>query len=148
MSNQPKFDMAHTMGLENLKADAAKRLAQNKSAVYQRLSDSRTVSQNRLSFELYTLISRQVEDQSIEDVRYECKLNFGVPLMCAANVDFANDWFDGPGEQSYEKQLRAMRRWDVTSEMNKETFSQYVDDILRFYSQQGIALADPRQAGY
>lgn len=145
MSKQrPRFDLSHPKGKESLLAHAEKELAAGHSAVYQQVGDPRSIDQNSLSFALYTQIAAQSEDRSISEIRSQCKLDYGVPLQCAADLDYYEVWVQSIGMLDYERQLIAVREFPVTSKMSKATFSQYVDEIIRVYTQQGLALADPR----
>ena len=59
----------------------------------------RTTAQNRLAQRWFTDIARQLGDQTHEDVRAECKMLFGVPILRAENEAF---------RLSYDRVLRAL----------------------------------------
>jgi hypothetical protein len=145
-TKEPQFDLKHPKGWENFRVAVDERIAAGKTAIVRFLQEHRTLSQNAMSFQLYAQIAKQSEDQGPEDVRRECKLIYGVPLMCAASPEYANYWFDTIYHLNHEQQLHCMKDWPVTSQMDKPTFSEYVDTILRTYTMLGYALADPRQA--
>ena len=105
----------------------------------------RSRDQNSMIYALYAQISAQVEDQSPLEVRNECKLLYGVPILARDHVVFQEFAQDALYNLSYETQLQAVQWIDVSSIMTKEQGTEYIDTILRTYSQQGIALADPRQ---
>ena len=112
-----------------------------------KIVDNRTLDQNGLSFALYGQIAAQIEDQSVNDIRAECKLTIGVGLLKAADEDFAA-FYDLAMKKTltYEQKLDAMEFVPVTSLMGKKVFSSYIDEVIRVYSQRGISLTHPSEA--
>jgi len=104
---------------------------------------SRTLSQNDMSFALYKQIAAQVEDQSVNDIRAECKLTVGVGLLRMSDEKFQVFYDAGIKQLTYEQKLAAMEFVPVTSLMGKKVFSAYIEELIRKYSQQGISLTMP-----
>lgn len=72
------------------------------------LGASRTNAQNRLAQQWFTDISRQLGDQTHEDIRAECKLRFGVPILRAENEAFRVSYDLALKSLSYEQKLAAI----------------------------------------
>ena len=118
------------------------RLAGNPPTV-QFVDENRTLSQNDMSFALYQQIAAQVEDQSINDIRAECKLRIGIGLIRENDDKFRRFYDSGLKKLTYEQKLEAMQFVPVTSLMGKRVFSKYIDEVIRTYSMQGISLTRP-----
>ena len=111
----------------------------------QMMKQDSTGAQNTMIFALYGDQARQLEDKSVLDVRRECKLHYGVPILSAADPTFC-EWYDHSIKGlSYEDKLILMTYMDITSLFTKEQASEYIDTIIAEYSRQGFALADPRR---
>jgi hypothetical protein len=110
------------------------------------LPDKRNLSQNALSFAVYGQIASQSEDQTVREIRAECKLNYGVPILRAEDEGFNEHCALVIDPLTYEQQLKAMEWTDVTSKMSVKPFSRYMDEVIRVYSQQGYCLLHPSEA--
>ena len=108
------------------------------------LGEKRTLSQNDLINALYGEIAKQVQDQSQIDIRRECKLRYGVPILRANNEKF-RALYDNAIKHTlpYEAKLEAMDILPVTSLMNKAQGTEYIDSVIREYSKQGISIVMP-----
>ena len=102
----------------------------------------RTELQNRLTQRWYTDISLQLGDQSHEDVRTECKLRIGVPILRAENDAFRLSYDSILKHLTYAEKLDAIKSFDlpVTRLMTTKQLGQYVDEMQRIYATQGIRL--------
>lgn len=116
---------------------------QGKRPVVELLPEKRSLDQNALSFALYKEISAQREDQSLMDVRCQCKLDYGIPLLCRDDPEFAELWHQIEAATTYEQRLFLMKKYKVTSEMKKPTFSEYIDTVVREYAKQGVVIDMP-----
>lgn len=107
--------------------------------------DSRSQQQQRLSFRWYQDISRQLGDQDSEDVRADCKVTFGVPILSADDDAFRSDWARSVGRFDYEGQREFVKRLQVpvTSLMKVPQMTAYLDAMHQRYVPQGIRLTDP-----
>ena len=110
------------------------------------LEADRTSNQNSMIYALYGEIARQVEDKTVQDVRNECKLFYGVPIMRASDPEFRAMWDEALlGDKApHEKELDLMTYMDITSKFTKKMASEYLDTIIIEYGKRGFALADPR----
>jgi len=107
--------------------------------------EKRTLNQNDMSFAIYKQVSVQISDQSVNDIRAECKLTIGVGLLRADDEQFMAFYDAGLKKMTYEQKLLAMVYVPVTSLMRPVVFSEYLDEMIRKYSQQGISLIRPRE---
>lgn len=106
--------------------------------------------QNRLAQRWYTDIARQLGDQTHEEVRAECKLDHGVPIMRAENEAFRQSWDAAMGHLTREQKLLAIEKLDipVTRLMLAKQMTAYMNEMTRFWSRQHIHLTDPEALKY
>lgn len=111
---------------------------------------SRSDMQNRLSQRWYADIARQLGDQTHGETRADCKVSFGVPILCAENEAFRVQWEATFGTLGYQEQRRAVEVLDVpvTRLMTVKQMTAYMDAIIRNYLPQGIRLTDPEAMKY
>lgn len=112
--------------------------------------DSLSRRQQRLSFRWYQDISRQLGDQDTETVRADCKVTHGVPILCADDDAFREDWARSIGRFDYEGQRQIVKRLQVpvTSLMKVKQMTAYLDAIQQQYLPQGVRLTDPEAMRY
>ncbi len=111
---------------------------------------SRSGQQNRLSHRWYSDISRQLGDQTVEEVRGECKLRFGVPILRRDNLDFMATYDRVLKPIGYSEKLAAIISFDlpVTRLLTVKQMTEYMDSVQREYTQQGVRLTDPDAMKY
>jgi hypothetical protein len=111
---------------------------------------SRSNAQNRLSHRWYSDIARQMDDRTAEEVRAECKLQFGVPILLRDNGPFCAAWDKATGRLTYAEKLEAVRAFDlpVTRLMTTPQMTEYLDTLQRHWTQNGVRLADPEAMKY
>ena len=114
------------------------------------LGASRTNAQNRLAQQWFTDISRQLGDQTHEDIRAECKLRFGVPILRAENEAFRVSYDLALKSLSYEEKLAAIKAFDlpVTRLMIVTQMTAFMEEMQREWISQGIRLTDPEALKY
>lgn len=105
----------------------------------------RSLDQNAISHAWYNDIALQIADTP-ENVKAECKLRFGVPILRAEDADF-REMYDNSilRNLTYEQKLRAMRYMPVTSNMTKAQLSRYLEHIQTSYAQQGVMVTFPNE---
>lgn len=110
-----------------------------------RSGQDRSLSQNALSHVWYGEVSRRLKEQTPEEVKCECKLRFGVPILRAEDEDF-REMYDAAIRRhlTYEQKLRAMRYLPVTSLMTKNQLSRYLEAVQKEYADRGLALEFPQ----
>lgn len=118
------------------------RVAAQQSVVVRLVEDTRSLDQNAYSHAIYGQVAAQLEDQTAREVKAECKLIFGVPILME-DEKFRAKWQSAALKLTHEERLGLMDFMDVTSLMNVRQFTQYLDEIVRHYTRQGLYLAKP-----
>ena len=110
----------------------------------------RSNAQNRLAQRWFKDISTQLGDQNHEDVRAECKLRFGVPILRAENETFRLSYDRVIKALPYEQTLDAIKAFDlpVTRLMTVKQMTAFMDEMQRHWSGQGVRLTDPEALKY
>lgn len=95
----------------------------------------RTLPQNAMIYKLYHDAARVTEGETPHTIRRECKLVLGVPILRSEDLTFREKWDDNiKNTLTYEQKLQIMDFWPVSSQMNTEQESRYIDAILNRYS--------------
>jgi hypothetical protein len=104
----------------------------------------RSTEQNRLAFKWYVEISDQTGEDR-EDVRARCKLEIGVPILRQAHEKFREtyDRLIKPLPPTEKMKLIRDIELPVTSLMNVEQMSRYLDIVFRRHAEMGIVLTVP-----
>jgi C-terminal processing protease CtpA/Prc len=110
----------------------------------------RSTAQNRLAQRWFTDIATQLGDQTHEDVRAECKLRFGVPILRAENEVFRLSYDRVIKALPYEEKLAAIKAFDlpVTRLMTVKQMTAFMDEMQRHWSGHGVRLTDPEAMKY
>ena len=110
----------------------------------------RSTAQNRLAQRWFTDISTQLGDQTHDDVRAECKLRFGVPILRAENEAFRISYDRVIKDLPYENKLDAIKAFDlpVTRLMTAKQMTAFMDEMQRNWTAQGVRLTDPEALKY
>lgn len=95
----------------------------------------RTLEQNAGVYQAYKLIALEHGD-TIKNVRRECKLCHGVPILRADDAEFRAVYDKAIKPLDYEAKLEVMDYWPVTSRMTKAQLSQYLDELQNTYNVQ------------
>jgi hypothetical protein len=107
----------------------------------------RSVAQNRRQFRLLNEIAEQM-DQTVEEVRAYCKLTIGIPIMCAASELFRKRYAEIIKPLPYEMKIALMSEpfdFEVTRKMNTKQKTQYLDEVCRVYSAQGVVFSEDQE---
>jgi hypothetical protein len=108
----------------------------------------RTAEQNRLQRMWINEISEQRGDMTPEEVRAECKLTLGVPILRAENERFCAEYDRVIKPLFYEEKLRLMMEpldFPVSRLMTTAQHSKYLDAIFMHYAGKGFVLTDPER---
>jgi len=110
----------------------------------------RSGAQNRLAQQWFTDIARQLGDQTHEDVRAECKLVFGIPILRAENDAIRATYDKSIRHLPYEEKLELIKVLDipVTRLMTVKQMTQFMEAIQQNYNKQGVILTDPEKLKY
>lgn len=106
--------------------------------------------QQRLSFRWYQDIANQTGDRTMEEVRADCKVTHGIPILSADDAAFREGWARGIGRFTFDGQREIVRlmQMPVTSLMTVKQMTAYLDAVQGEYLQQGIRLTDPEALRY
>jgi len=141
-----QWDLSSEAAVTNFLAFVSQLRLAGKRPVFMQAPEKRSLDQNSMIYALYEQIASQAQDQSVSDVRRECKLRHGVPILRAENEKF-KALYDRcmKGTLTYEEKLEAMDILPVTRLMTKEQGTAYIDSIIREYSKQGYSLTSPSE---
>ena len=111
--------------------------------------ETRTGQQNRLVHRWFADIARALGDQSEADVKVDCNLQYGRPILARDDEEWSAAFgyiFDA---LSLPAKRKAMRVLDIpfTRRMSVKQLTEYMDQMQRDYLQQGVHLTDPDQLG-
>lgn len=101
----------------------------------------RSNEQNRLQRRLIGIIAKQLGDRTPEEVRGECKLTLGVPILRTENEIFRAKYDTYVRPLPYEQKLALMMEpldMPVTRLMTVEQMTAYLDSIYRHYAELGV----------
>jgi hypothetical protein len=115
--------------------------------IFELMASKRSLNQNDMINGLYRQLQQQIEDQSFNDIRYECKLTIGVPILRRDSEKFRSFYNAGLLDLTYEQKLVAMEYLDVTSLFNKTQGGEFIDEVIKKYSMQGYSLLHPSEEG-
>lgn len=101
---------------------------------------TRSLDQNALSHVWYRTISSQSGDCTIEEVKRECKLTCGVPILRADSEEFRRLYDKVIKTHDYPTKLEMMDLLPVTRIMSVDQMQEYLDQVYRKYSQAGFFL--------
>lgn len=106
----------------------------------------RSVEQNKLQRLWVKEIAEQLGDRTSEQVRGDCKLRFGVPILREDSDDFREKYDRIFKPLPYETKLElCMEPFDfpVTRLMKVGQLTKYLESIARHYAEQGVELTQP-----
>ena len=109
-----------------------------------RTGKRRSDDQSALSHVWYEQIARELREHSAHEVKRECKLIFGVPILRAEEPDF-RDQYDAliKSRFTYEEKLQMMDFFPVTSLMTTDQLSRYLEAMQAAYAKRGVSLEFP-----
>lgn len=94
----------------------------------------RSVDQNRLIYRLYREVAKISDGETADSIRYECKLNIGVPLLYSEDDKFRVKWKERIKHRfGYDQLLAMMVFFPVTSRMDTDQLSRYAEQIAVRY---------------
>lgn len=99
--------------------------------------DRRNLDQNALSHVWYKEISETLKQDTPDEVKAECKLRFGVPILRSEDDDF-RALYDHCMKHTltYEQKLKAMYYLPVTSLFTWEQMNRYLSQIQAHYEKE------------
>lgn len=106
----------------------------------------RSVSQNRLQRLWLAEAAEQLGDRTIEQLRGECKLMFGVPILREENARFRERYDAVVKPLSYPQKLALMMEpldMPVTRLMNVDQKTRYLNAMAQHLLEIGVVLTEP-----
>ncbi len=106
----------------------------------------RSTEQNRLQRLWCNEIAEQLGDRTAEEVRGECKLTMGVPILRAENDAFRTAYDRVLKTLPYEEKLACMMHpldFPVSRLMTAAQKARYLDHMHRYWSGKGLMLTNP-----
>lgn len=117
-----------------------------KKAVVEILPEKRTIPQNAMFYSLYSQVATQKGDESPDEIKAYCKYHFGLSIVCAADPEYAALLKNAiRHDLDYETKMKIVNKLPVTSLMDTKQGSEYIDRIIRHYSQEGFCLVHPSE---
>ena len=112
--------------------------------------EKRSKPQNSTIHMWYGEVARQLGDVSPEEIRAQCKLEIGAPILRRDDAGFRADYDAMFKPLPYAHKLRLFQRLDpnITSKMTVGQLREYMDEMQRRYADAGITLTDPEARKY
>lgn len=110
----------------------------------------RTNPQNRTINMWYAQIAAEMDQSNASDVRAECKLQFGVPILRRDNDAFRIEYDESFKALPYGQKRRIFKALEpaVTSIMTTKQLAEYMNAMQEHFHGAGIALIDPELRKY
>jgi len=102
----------------------------------------RSLSQNALEHTWFAQIANELREQTTAQVKAECKLVYGVPILRAENEEFRIFSNMALRHLTYEQRLEAMNFVPISSIMTVDQLSQFLNAIQKGYEGR-VALEFP-----
>ena len=112
------------------------------------VSKGRSLNQNDISHVWYEQMGREDRQDDARGHRRYCKLHHGVPIMRSDDADFREAYDAIIRPLPYELKLVAMDHWPVTSLMNTDQMTKYLEAVQKDYrDNRGVTLEFPPPHG-
>lgn len=98
--------------------------------------NARSLPQNKMFFELYERIGKDIYGGDSVLVRRECKLLIGAKIMRRDDEDYAKAYDAVIKPLPHGVKLLAMDYWPVTREFDSTQGTEYIDRIVKRYAGQ------------
>ena len=103
----------------------------------------RSLDQNAIGHAWYEQLARELREDDALGWKCYCKLHHGVPILRAEDEDFREAYDATIKGMTYEQKLIAMRMLPVTSLMNKEQKSKYLESMQADFNRRSVRLEFP-----
>jgi len=103
---------------------------------------ARSVGQNRLQYQWYGDLEKQ-GDQTAQEYRAYSKAYFGIPILLAEDEEFRDSYTKTVKPLSYQVKMALMLEpiaLPITSRMNTDQMSRYLNAMSKHFSDQGFRL--------
>lgn len=106
----------------------------------------RSLDQNAILHAWINQIATELREQTAAEVKAECKLTIGVPILRAEDEEFRQFYDKSIKLMTYEDKLHAMSFCPVTSLMTVKQLSQFLTGMQETYRKRGVELEFPAEA--
>lgn len=108
----------------------------------------RSQRQNRLLHKWFREVADYRQDVTDKEVKAECNLLFGVPILCRDDDEWRLMWEYIAKSLNYEFQIKLIRRSKIpiTSEMTMKQLNEYMTEMEREYAM--VNLTNPEDLRY
>jgi len=106
----------------------------------------RSLDQNAILHAWINQIATELREQTAAEVKAECKLTIGVPILRAEDEEFRQFYDKSIKLMTYEDKLLAMSFVPVTSLMTVKQLSQFLTGMQETYQKRGVVLEFPAEA--
>ena len=104
----------------------------------------RSAAQNALYYRWVGDINKQRDDETNASIRWELKLDYGVPILLESDDDFNEFWHNnGFYRLNREANLKNMKYTPVTSLMKVKPFALFLNEVEMLAKQEGWRLTYP-----
>lgn len=112
--------------------------------------EKRTPPQNRTINMWYSEAAVKLGDTTTEDVRAECKLQFGVPILRRDDAAFLLEYDANFKPFPYETKRKLFKALEpaITSRMTVKQLKEYMDAMRAHFAKGGVHLTDPELRKY
>lgn len=93
----------------------------------------RSLNQNDISHVWYAQMAMEDRSEDARGHRRYCKLHHGVPILRPEDDEFRAGYDSVIRPLDYEQKLIAMDFWPVTSRMNKDQMTRFLDAVQKDY---------------
>ena len=100
----------------------------------------RSIPQNSMSHGIYEQIAKELPEDSALGWKCFCKLHFGVMILRSEDEEFRQAYDSCIKGLTYEQKLEVMKVLPVTSRMNKEQKSRYMDAVIGHFLERRVRL--------
>lgn len=104
---------------------------------------ARSLPQNAITHVFYEQIARELKEDDALGWKCYCKLHHGVPILRAEDGEFREVYDLAIKGMTYEKKLKVMRYFPVTSLMSKDQLSRYAKEVQDDFFSRGVILNFP-----
>ena len=108
---------------------------------------SRSNQQSRTVEKWYAQIGQETGQLPVQ-VKAECKMRYGLPIMLTENAAWVAEWAPIYEPFDYARRLKLFEVIPLTSKLTTRQMSRYMDAVQMTYRQMGIALIDPEARRY
>lgn len=107
----------------------------------------RSIPQNSISHAWYQDIAKVLREDDALGWKCYCKLHHGIPILRAEDEEFKYIYDNSIKGMTYEQKLMAMKFLPVTSLMNKDQLSKYLECVQVDFAKRGVSLEFPNEGG-